>query len=145
MRKLPGGKVRNCYAGDPCFLNNSFLHSRKTYAARQAEFAQTNGFKSFPGIRQGNPLIQSQCPADFRLFPAKQSGYTCRIPSSDSSPPSLDPVTHRDRRVPVLRPAQMYHGAGISARWAAVRQRYFSPNPPILLGSKSVQVKGWVA
>ncbi|XBX03636.1 hypothetical protein QMP26_24205 [Enterocloster clostridioformis] len=49
-------------------MNNFFLHSRKTYAARQADFAQTNGFKAFSGIRQGNPLIQSQSPAALRLF-----------------------------------------------------------------------------
>ena len=49
-------------------MNNFFLHSRKTYAARQADFAQTNGFKAFPGIRLGNPLIQSRYPSDFRFF-----------------------------------------------------------------------------
>ena len=70
----------------------------------KAGSAQTNGFKAFPGIRQGNPLIQSRYPADFRLFPTKQSGYPCRMPSSDSSPPSLSPVTRRVGRVPVLRP-----------------------------------------
>lgn len=68
MRKLPGDKARICYAGGPCFLNNFFLPSRKTYAARQADFAQTNSYKAFPGIRQGNLLIQSQYPADFRIF-----------------------------------------------------------------------------
>ncbi|MEW4412345.1 hypothetical protein [Clostridium sp. AN503] len=86
MRKLPGGKARICYAGGLCFLNNFFLYSQKTYAARQADFAQTIGFKAFSGIKQGNPLIQSQYPADFRIFPTKQSGYPCRMPSSDSSP-----------------------------------------------------------
>ncbi|RHB54701.1 hypothetical protein DW877_21905, partial [[Clostridium] symbiosum] len=54
---LLGGKAQICYAGGPCFLNNFF---RKTYAARQVDFAQTNGFKVFLDISQGNPLIQSQ-------------------------------------------------------------------------------------
>ena len=35
MRKLPGGKAQICYAGCPCFLNNFFLHIRKTYATSQ--------------------------------------------------------------------------------------------------------------
>lgn len=131
----------------PVFLNNFFLHSRKTYAARESDFAQTNGFKAFSGIRQGHPLIPSQSSADFRVFPTKQSGYPCRMPSSDFSPPSLSPVTHRDRPYANFktRLGKMYHGTGISARWTDVRQRHISPNPPILLGSKSVQVKAWVA
>ena len=125
-------------------MNNFFLHSRKTYAARQADFAQTNGFKAFPGIWKGNPLIQSQYLADFRLFPTKQSGYSCRMLSSDSSPPFLSLVTHRVGPCAGFkaRLGKMYHGAGISARWADVEQRHFSPNPPILPGSKSVLVKG---
>lgn len=95
MRKLLGGKAQICYAGGPCFLNN--FHSRKTYAARQADFAQTNGFKAFSGIRQKNPLIQSQYPANFWFFPANRADIPAECRQSDSSPPSLSPVTHRDR------------------------------------------------
>ena len=69
-----------------------------------ADLAQANGFKAFPGIRQGDSLIQSRYQADYQLFPTKQSGYPCRMPSSDSSPPSLSPVTRRVGCVPVLRP-----------------------------------------
>ena len=113
----------------------------------KADSAQTNGFKAFPGIWQGNSLIQSRYPEDFRLFPTKQSGYPCHMPSSDSSPPSLSPVTRRDRPCASFKAplGRMYHEEGISARWADVRQRHFSPNPPILPGSKSVQVKERVA
>lgn len=83
-----------------------------------ADFAQTNGFKAFPGIWQGNPLIQSQYPAYFWLYPTKQNEDSCRMPSSDSSPPSLRPVTHRDRPCAGFktRLGKMYHGEGISAR-----------------------------
>ena len=76
-------------------MNN--FHSRKTYAARQADFAQTNGFKAFSGIRQKNPLIQSQYPANFWFFPANRADIPAECRQSDSSPPSLSPVTHRDR------------------------------------------------
>ena len=108
-----------------------------------ADSAQTNGFKAFPGIRQGNPLIQSRYQADYWLFPTKQSGYPCWMPSSDSSPPFLSPVTRRVGLCASFKTllGKMYHGAGISARWADVRRRHFSPNPPILPRSKSVQVK----
>ena len=120
MRKLLGGKAQICYAGGPCFLNN--FHSRKTYAARQADFAQTNGFKAFSGIRQKNPLIQSQYPANFWFFPANRADIPAECRQSDSSPPSLSPVTHRDRPCAVFkaRLGKMYHGAGISARWTDV-------------------------
>lgn len=70
----------------------------------KADFAQTNGFKAFPGTRQANPLIQSKYPADFRFFPTKQSGYSCRMPSSDSSPPLLALWRTVTARVPVLSP-----------------------------------------
>lgn len=91
-------------------------------------------------------MIQSRYPADFRLFPTKQSGSAgCRqvIPP----PPSLSPVTHRDRPCASFktRLGKMYNGTGISARWTDLEQRHFSPNPPILPGSKSVLVKVWVA
>ncbi len=146
IRKLPGGKARICYAGNPSFLNNFFI-PEKLMPPDKANLAQTNGFKAFPGIRLGNPLIQSQSPADFRVFPIKQSRYPCRMLSSDSSPPSFSPVTHREHPCAGFKTwlGKMYHGAGISARWADVERKHCSPNPPILPGSKSVQVKVWVA
>ena len=44
MGKLPGGKAQICYARCPCFLNNFFLHSRNTYAARPRCFRQNQRF-----------------------------------------------------------------------------------------------------
>lgn len=102
MRKLLGGKAQICYAGGPCFLNN--FHSRKTYAARQADFAQTNGFKAFSGIRQKNPLIQSQYPANFWFF--LQTERISRPNAVKVIPPRLLLALWRTvtARVPVLRP-----------------------------------------
>lgn len=78
-----GGKARIYYAGAPCFQNNFFLHSRKTYAARHADFAQTNGFKAFPASDRG--ILSIAIPGRFPVFPTKQSGYPRRMPSGDSS------------------------------------------------------------
>ena len=123
MRKLPGGKARNCYAGCPCFLNNFFLHSRKTYATRRADFTQTNGFKAFPDIRQGNPLIQSQSLADFRILLQNRADIPAICRQVIPPPSTLSPVTHRDRPCTGFktRLGKMYHGEGISARWIDMR------------------------
>ena len=39
----------------------------------------------------------------------------------------------------------MYRGPSISARWLDVKQPLFSENHEKIVGSKSVQVKAWVA
>ena len=102
----------------PLFFELTFsCIPEKLMLSDKADFAQTKGFKVFPGIKQGNPLIKSQYPADSRVFPRKQSGYPCRMPSSDSSLPSVSTVAHRDRPCAGFkaRLGKMYHGAGISA------------------------------
>ena len=95
MRKLLGGKAQICYAGGPCFLNN--FHSRKTYAARQADFAQTNGFKAFSGIRQKNPLIHRNTRQISGFFLQNRADIPSVCRQVIPPPPSLSPVTHRDR------------------------------------------------
>lgn len=111
----------------------------------KADFAQTNGFKAFPGILLGNPLIQSQSTAALRLFLQNRADIPAVCRQVIPPPPYLSPVTHRDRPCAGFKPqlGKMYHEAGISARRADVRQRYFSPNLPILPRAKSVQVPVW--
>ena len=84
----------------------------------KADFTKANGFKAFSGFWQGNPLIQPQYSADSRLFRAKQGGYTNPMPTSGSSSPSFNPVTHRDVRCAGFetRFGKMYHEASILAR-----------------------------
>ena len=70
----------------------------------KADFAQTNGLKAFPGILLGNPLIQSQSTAALRLFLQNRADIPAVCRQVIPPPPYLSPVTHRDRRVPVLSP-----------------------------------------
>jgi len=109
----------------------------------QADFAKTNGFKVLFGFWQGNTLIQHNILRIPGFFVQNRVGYTNPIPTSDSSPPSFSPVTHREGLCASFKTrfGKMYHEASILARWANMKQRHFSPNQPIWPGSKSVQVK----
>ena len=95
IRKLPGGKARICYAGNPSFLNNFFI-PEKLMPPDKANLAQTNGFKAFPGFWQGKPLIQSGSISEYHLFTEKQSSFPSEHRYPISTRNSLTPVTHRD-------------------------------------------------
>ena len=108
-----------------------------------AAFAKINVFKAFFGFWQGNTLIQHNILRIPGFFVQNRVGYTTPMPTSDSIPPSLSPVTHRDGLCAGFKTRfrKMYHEASILARWANMKQRHFSPNQPIWPGSKGVQVK----
>ena len=61
-----------------------------------ATFAKTNVFKAFFGFWQGNPLVQHNILRIPGFFVQNRVGYTTPMPTSNSIPPSLSPVTHRD-------------------------------------------------
>ena len=95
-------------------------------------------FAPFPSLFGKNVLPFGDSGSQFQTRADIPAG--CR--QVISPPPSLSPVTHHGPCAGFkTRLGMMYNGTGIAARWTDLEQRHFSPNPPILPGSKSVWFK----